>query len=248
MSSSDYPTFESNVVADMKIFEVKEEGTAGQELVHKKDWESVLGVKPELPEGLAELIAAHKIGETGELNVKVDDQVFRYSITVKSFTSVNPLSFTPAERLTQGVRRKDDGNAFFEAKQGEKAIGKYELAAKFLEGNADGLAADKKVTNSKALQAAYTNVAQAYLTTSKWDNVIDRCDKCLAIDGNNLKALFRRGCASSALRNWDEARSNLQKVLELDGGSSDAPNSIAMSAKNELAAVEEKILELQAEK
>jgi hypothetical protein len=214
---SGYPQFESEVIADMTISELKADKVVGQQLADKKDWEIVVGVRPVLPDGLEEVIMGCKQGDSASLDVNVDGQDYRYNVTVKQIKTTDVAGHSGAERLAMGTQRKEDGNAFFEGRHWLKAVRKYERAAEFLQ-ELDGVSDEDKAAGTKVLQASYTNAAQAYLNLAEWEKAIKACGSCLDVDASNVKALFRRGCANSALRNWDEASECFTKVIEIDGG------------------------------
>mmetsp|Transcript_45189 Transcript_45189/g.80843 ORF Transcript_45189/g.80843 Transcript_45189/m.80843 type:complete len:164 (-) Transcript_45189:1319-1810(-) len=70
-----------------------------------------------------------------------------------------------------------------------------------------------------------------------WKEVVKVCGKVLELAPGNSKALLRRGKAFNELNQWDDAKQDLQAVLDMDG----APE--AADAKKEMAKVAKKIKE-----
>ncbi|WAR02283.1 FKBP5-like protein, partial [Mya arenaria] len=60
------------------------------------------------------------------------------------------------------------------------------------------------------------NLAQAYLKVGKNSKARDCCDKALTFDGNNIKAYYRRGMANFADGEYETAKEDFQKVLEVE--------------------------------
>jgi FK506-binding protein 4/5 len=242
----DHPDYESEVVVDVAVVAVADDETDGDTLFEKKDWAVLIG-DTDLPQHLEQVIKAVKAKETAAVDVKAfaateanaewhiaAGAAFRFVVTVQSTTSVKPFNYAGAEKVAMGVERKDAGNAYFKTQQWAKAVRKYERALEFLEQDY-GLSDDEKVDNKKALHAAYTNAAQAFLNMGDWAAAIAKCDKCLESDSKNLKALYRRGKARNNMEDWDEAKADLHALLALDAGNADAQNELAAVAAKQRA-------------
>jgi len=68
----------------------------------------------------------------------------------------------------------------------------------FVENESSGLA--KQLLNILRL-----NISQAYLKLSKFTEVIDNCTNVIKDEGDNVKALYRRGLAYSKSQDFDKA-------------------------------------------
>ena len=69
---------------------------------------------------------------------------------------------------------------------------------------------------AKALQlAAHLNLAMCFLKIQEPNQALESCDKSLEIDSSNEKALFRRGEALFGMKEFDMARDNFQRVVQL---------------------------------
>ncbi|KAF8490446.1 hypothetical protein F5888DRAFT_1741290 [Russula emetica] len=113
---------------------------------------------------------------------------------------------------------KEKGNAAFKAGDYTAAIGHYTAAA-----HAD-----------PSEPTFFLNRAAAYLKLSKNEDAERDCTTVLGLSNKNVKALFRRAQARTALQKLGEAHNDLQKALKLE------PNNEAV--KSELARVDELIV------
>ncbi|XP_054363216.1 peptidyl-prolyl cis-trans isomerase FKBP4 isoform X2 [Mirounga angustirostris] len=63
--------------------------------------------------------------------------------------------------------------------------------------------------------ASHLNLAMCHLKLQAFSAAIESCNKALELDSNNEKGLFRRGEAHLAVNDFDLARADFQKVLQL---------------------------------
>lgn len=61
------------------------------------------------------------------------------------------------------------------------------------------------------------NLASCYAKENNHDNVIDLCNRILEMDMENLKALTKRGTAYADNRDFERAKNDFTKILEIDG-------------------------------
>ncbi|XP_078053839.1 peptidyl-prolyl cis-trans isomerase FKBP5-like isoform X4 [Mustelus asterias] len=64
--------------------------------------------------------------------------------------------------------------------------------------------------------AAHLNVAMCYLKLNEYLKAMDSCDRALEIDRANEKALYRRGEARLCVNEFDLAKADFQKVLQVN--------------------------------
>ncbi len=62
----------------------------------------------------------------------------------------------------------------------------------------------------------YLNIAACKIKQKQWKDAIENANKALDIDGNNTKALFRRGLAYLELDEWSKSYKDFTKALEFD--------------------------------
>ncbi len=72
-----------------------------------------------------------------------------------------------------------------------------------------------------------SNLAACQLHSGKYDMVVENCTKCLKIDRNNVKALFRRGQAYESLGEADRAVRDYREAALL------APGDLSIQKKME---------------
>ena len=73
----------------------------------------------------------------------------------------------------------------------------------------------------------HLNSAMALLKLERWDDAIACADDALAVQPENVKALYRRGVARSKLAQVDGAVSDLQACVKLEPGNRDAKRELA---------------------
>jgi len=83
----------------------------------------------------------------------------------------------------------------------------------------------KKVNEIKV--SCNNNLAAVLLKDGKFERTIQCCNKVLEIEGNNVKAIFRRGKAYLGKENLDKAEEDLKKALELDPSDKAIPKELA---------------------
>lgn len=62
----------------------------------------------------------------------------------------------------------------------------------------------------------YSNMSLCQLKNQTYDLAVINCTKCLSIDANNVKALFRRAQARTGLKDYEEAINDFNRALELE--------------------------------
>lgn len=115
---------------------------------------------------------------------------------------------------------KEQANTQVKAKKHSDAISLYERGIAILD-QADGKPMlRQEVEDMVALKATlYGNVAQCLLSQELFRRAADAASKCLELDPNNTKALYRRSLARESLRRWGPALEDMVKLQELGGGS-----------------------------
>ncbi|KAI7867254.1 hypothetical protein BDF14DRAFT_697574 [Spinellus fusiger] len=117
------------------------------------------------------------------------------------------------------AEEKDRGNGYFKAGDAFKAILHYRRAIEL-----DGTVA-----------VYYINRAMAYLKLKEYNKVIDDCTIGLGLQPDNVKALWRRSTAYTALGNTEKAKKDLERLLRLEPGNEIAKaelKSLKESKKN----------------
>ncbi|KAL0127908.1 hypothetical protein PUN28_003278 [Cardiocondyla obscurior] len=128
--------------------------------------------------------------------------------------------WTPEEKYDIALRYKGIGTELFKNSRIIDAFHKFSKACKLLitlEPIA-GLQIDKQLEyNINDLKLAlYNNMAICQLKQNNYQHVITLCTKVLEKDGNNVKALYRRGVAYGKMGDNEKATTDLKVVLTLE--------------------------------
>lgn len=86
----------------------------------------------------------------------------------------------------------------------------------------DSMPECKKKEVSDLKLKLYNNMAFCQLSFDQYRAAIALCNKVLEMDGDNVKALYRRGTAFMGLQDWDAAYDDINRVLVLDSTVSEA--------------------------
>ncbi|CAB1323126.1 unnamed protein product [Coregonus sp. 'balchen'] len=79
--------------------------------------------------------------------------------------------------------------------------------------------------------AAHLNLAMCFIKLQEPSSAFDNCDKALELDEANEKALFRRGEALFAMKEFDRARADFQRVTQLYPSNKAAKSQVALCQK-----------------
>merc|ERR1712087_744950 len=138
-------------------------------------------------------------------------------------------------RLSKRRSTKRMETLFFKDQDYKKALGNYHKVFCYVNGlsvpgekteasaygdmmgksNSSQVPPEKVEDLKKLKQSTHLNMAACYLKTSQPQKCINSCTKALA-DGDNTKALVRRGQAYLELRNLDEAKADFERAKALE--------------------------------
>eukprot|EP00403_Amphidinium_massartii_P036844 CAMPEP_0178438808 /NCGR_PEP_ID=MMETSP0689_2-20121128/35797_1 /TAXON_ID=160604 /ORGANISM="Amphidinium massartii, Strain CS-259" /LENGTH=237 /DNA_ID=CAMNT_0020061249 /DNA_START=58 /DNA_END=767 /DNA_ORIENTATION=+ len=120
----------------------------------------------------------------------------------------------PTNLLEAAGSFKERGNESLKAKKYSEAVLLYEKGISTLD-KADGHPM-LKVDAEKVVQmrvALYANITQSLLKQELFRRALEAANQCLALDPENVKALYRRAVCRDALKQYDEALADV-KTLE----------------------------------
>ncbi|KAK0084918.1 hypothetical protein PV325_006120 [Microctonus aethiopoides] len=181
-------------------------------------------------EGVEEALQHFKLGEKSRLKIKskyafktIGNAEFNippsadveYIVELKNFEKgAETWSLEGPEKIQQAKLYKDKATNYFKA-------GKYSLATKMcmkaVEYLDDGTVDDEiSSERNQLLLSGYLNLALFHLKTNDHLKAKGACDKALALDAKNEKALFRRGQALLALTSPEEAIKDFEAVLKIE--------------------------------
>lgn len=110
--------------------------------------------------------------------------------------------------LRASIGLKEEGNRLVAAKSYADAAAKYQKAK-------ENVASFTSNEGRDLWKACTLNLGVCYLNLQRYKECVQACDEAIAVDATNIKALYRRGQAQLALKNWSQAVADLQISLNL---------------------------------
>ncbi|NWX18988.1 FKBP4 isomerase, partial [Aegotheles bennettii] len=139
----------------------------------------------------------------------------QYEVKLKSFEKAKESwEMNTDEKLEQSCIVKERGTQYFKEGKYKQAALQYKKIVSWLE-HESGLS-EEEDTKAKSLRlAAHLNLAMCHLKLKEYSQALENCNKALELDSNNEKGLFRRGEAHLAVNDFELARGDFQKVIQL---------------------------------
>lgn len=155
----------------------------------------------------------------------------QYKIKLTAFEKAKESwEMNTVEKLEQSVIVKEKGTQYFKEGKYKQASVQYRRIVSWLE-HESGLSPDDE-NKAKALQlAAHLNLAMCFLKLQEPNQALENCDKALELDGSNEKALFRRGEALFGMKEFNRARDDFQRVLQLYPANKAAKSQVVLCQK-----------------
>eukprot|EP00741_Cyanophora_paradoxa_P022659 tig00021493_g21884.t1 len=137
---------------------------------------------------------------------------------------------SPEDKIKKALELKEKGNALYKAGDVKGAVAAYHEIYMYVHGLTDapplamfgGSSATLSDDSTKQVRdlklSHHLNLSMCHLKLGNWAKVIHNCDKALAIDPSNAKALFRRGKArlqEGPERDCEKAREDLHAAAKL---------------------------------
>ncbi|XP_037698833.1 peptidyl-prolyl cis-trans isomerase FKBP5 isoform X2 [Choloepus didactylus] len=94
-----------------------------------------------------------------------------------------------------------------------------------------GLSEKESKASESFLLAAFLNLAMCYLKLREYTKAVECCDKALGLDSTNEKGLYRRGEAQLLMNEFESAKGDFEKVLEVNPQNKAARLQISMCQK-----------------
>jgi len=134
------------------------------------------------------------------------------------------------EKLEFAKTKKEQGNLMF--KQGKYSIAckRYESGLNAIKYASEWEGKEEEEANTLII-ALNSNIAMIKAKEKNWKDVITHADKVLEKQPDNIKALYRKGCALSESDDWVNAENILQKGLEIEPENKDFKRELAKLKK-----------------
>ncbi|KAM8862035.1 LOW QUALITY PROTEIN: peptidyl-prolyl cis-trans isomerase FKBP4 [Synchiropus picturatus] len=186
-----------------------------------------------------------------------DGETIQYRIKLTAFEKAKESwEMNTTEKLEQSSVVKEKGTQYFKEGKYKKASVQYKRIVSWLE-HESSLSGEEE-TKAKALKlAAHLNLAMCYLKLQEPNQALESCDKAgrlcfvwisllmkqvanftpdpaekaLEMDGSNEKALFRRGEALYGMKEFERAKEDFQRVLQLYPANKAAKSQMVLCQK-----------------
>lgn len=165
------------------------------------------------------------IVDCGELKENDDLGIVMIDVTLDRFP-VFPLDWdgckeilTLNDKLNILKVIKEAGNHFYRLNDFEKCSHKYEKCTRYYKFFTESTTDKTEQRQLDEVQLMnLNNLAATELKINSYEEVKATCDEAIKLEGNNVKAYYRRGIAHMKLKNYDSAVDDLSKALKLEPG------------------------------
>ncbi|KAM6114469.1 LOW QUALITY PROTEIN: peptidyl-prolyl cis-trans isomerase FKBP5 [Phoenicopterus ruber ruber] len=167
-------------------------------------------------------------GEAGKPKYGIQANASCVRVTLKSFEKES-WRWTPKRSLEQAAVEEKGTMYFTGLCKYLQAVIQYGKIVSWLEMEY-GLSEKSKASDSFLL-AAFLNLAMCYLKLREYAKAVECCDKALGLDQDNEKGLYRRGEARLLMNEFELAKCDFQKVLEVNPQNKAAKSQISVCQK-----------------
>ncbi|XP_076773365.1 peptidyl-prolyl cis-trans isomerase FKBP5 isoform X2 [Arvicanthis niloticus] len=171
-------------------------------------------------------------GEAGKPKFGIEPNAeLIYEVTLKSFEKAKESwEMDTKEKLEQAAIVKEKGTVYFKGGKYMQAVIQYGKIVSWLEMEY-GLSEKESKASESFLLAAFLNLAMCYLKLREYNKAVECCDKALGLDSANEKGLYRRGEAQLLMNEFESAKGDFEKVLEVNPQNKAARLQISMCQK-----------------
>ncbi|XP_057350236.1 peptidyl-prolyl cis-trans isomerase FKBP5 isoform X1 [Manis pentadactyla] len=171
-------------------------------------------------------------GEAGKPKFGIEPNAeLIYEVTLKSFEKAKESwEMDTKEKLEQAAIVKEKGTVYFKGGKYMQAVIQYGKIVSWLEMEY-GLSEKESKASESFLLAAFLNLAMCYLKLREYSKAVECCDKALGLDSASEKGLYRRGEAQLLMNEFESAKDDFEKVLEVNPQNKAARLQISMCQK-----------------
>lgn len=222
-------TFDGRVFDERELkFEVGD----GESLGFPPGVEKAIMAMEQGEEALFHIKPKYGFGKAGSTKYNIPGEAtLQYKINLTAFEKAKESwEMNTVEKLEQSCIVKEKGTQYFKEGKYKQASVQYKRIVSWLEHESGLSGEDEK--KAKALQlAAYLNLAMCFLKLQEPNQAQENCDKALELDVSNEKALFRRGEALFGMKEFDKARDDFQRVVQLYPANKAAKSQVVLCQK-----------------
>ncbi|XP_038675473.1 peptidyl-prolyl cis-trans isomerase FKBP5-like [Scyliorhinus canicula] len=175
------------------------------------------------------LMPEYGFGDLGkpEFNVPRNAEL-DYEVLLKNFEKAKESwEMSTQEKLERAALVKEKGTNYFKAGRYKQAQIQYRKIVAWLE-QEYCLTQEESQRARSLILAAHLNVAMCSLKLNEYLKAVGSCDRALEIDRANEKALYRRGEARLCVNEFDLAKADFQKVLQVNPENKAAKTQIVL--------------------
>jgi len=207
----------------------------------KVEFEVGEGLNLHIPRGIEFALEKMKKKEVAQLTVKPQhgfgasgwqekevpgEATLVYEVTLHKFEKAKESWQLDADqKLEQARIFKDKGTKHFKDGKFEIAATRYQKVIDFLE-HEISLKGESEEERKALLQAGRLNLAMCHLKMLQWIEARNVCDKAIEENDGVAKAWFRRGEANLAVNDFEAAKADFDRTVEIDPENKAAKNKI----------------------
>lgn len=183
-------------------------------------------------EALISLKPKYGFGNAGNEKFNIPGgAMLQYKIKLTAFEKAKESwEMNTVEKLEQSSIVKEKGTQYFKEGKFKQASVQYKRIVTWLEHESGLQEEDEK--KAKALRlAAHLNLAMCFLKLQEPNQALENCDKALELDASSEKALFRRGEALFGMKEFERARDDFQRVIQLYPANKAAKSQVILCQK-----------------
>lgn len=184
-------------------------------------------------EALFHIKPKYGFGNTGNVKYNIPGgATLQYKIKLIAFEKAKESwEMNTVEKLEQSGIVKEKGTQYFKEGKYKQASVQYKKIVSWLEHESGLSEEDEK--KAKALRlAAHLNLAMCFLKLQEPNQTLENCDKALELDASSEKALFRRGEALFCMKEFDRARDDFQRAVQLYPANKAAKSQVLLCQKH----------------
>lgn len=169
-------------------------------------------------------ISTMHLNERASFTITVDLDQISAVIELKEFEFCGFIfQWDAKQKYDMALKHKEKGARFFAEKNQLEAAHRFIKALKIISSipidveYTPDVIDNINVSDIKELkEKLYNNLSSCYFREQMYDLVIPLCEKVLAFDKKNIKALYKIGVAYEHDKNFEKAREVLSKVMEIE--------------------------------
>ncbi|XP_044050622.1 peptidyl-prolyl cis-trans isomerase FKBP4 [Siniperca chuatsi] len=222
-------TYEGRVFDERELkFEIGD----GESLGFPTGLEKAIMAMEQGEEALVTIKPKYGFGNVGNAKYNIPGgATLQYKIKLTAFEKAKESwEMNTVEKLEQSSIVKEKGTQYFKEGKYKQASVQYKRIVSWLEHESGLSEEDEKKVKALRL-AAHLNLAMCFLKLQEPNQALESCDKALELDASNEKALFRRGEALYAMKEFDRARDDFQQVIQLYPANKAAKSQMALCQK-----------------